>query len=157
METQKEEHWRQRLLELLAHLGLSQIRFAEDTGLDASYVSRLRYPPGKKGRKNLGLDTMATIRTRYKLAPGWFDLPLGADLPTALTYANANQPTAWRVAEPVPRWGAPGWPFENVQPDDWERLSPEERLHIENDILLRIRGREPPANQHQPAPSGAAA
>jgi hypothetical protein len=74
------EHWRLRLVELIATLELSQRVFADQTGIDPSYVSRLLYEPGKKGRKNLGLANMTAIRKRYKLPAGWFEMPLGAGL-----------------------------------------------------------------------------
>lgn len=76
------EHWRQRLLELLVLLGINQAAFAEATGISPDYVSRLLYEPGKLGGKSLGPTTMSKIRQAYGLAPGWFDLPLGAAMPS---------------------------------------------------------------------------
>ncbi|WP_157090230.1 helix-turn-helix domain-containing protein [Polaromonas jejuensis] len=87
METTDPEHWRLRLAELIRHLGLKQKAFSEKTGIDPSYLSRLLYEPGKKGRKNLGFDTMLAVRQTYELSPGWFELPIGAELP------NRNLPT----------------------------------------------------------------
>ncbi len=68
-------------MELLVALGISQRKFSDDTGIDPTYVSRLLYPKAKAGRKNLGLANMTAIRAAYKLSAGWFDLPLGAELP----------------------------------------------------------------------------
>ena len=75
------EHWRLRLLELIACLGVSQRKFSDDTGIDPTYVSRLLYPPDKKGGKRLGLANMSAIKDAYKLSAGWFELPLGVELP----------------------------------------------------------------------------
>lgn len=61
------------------------------------------------------------------------------------------------VREDVPAWGTAKWPFVNVQPHQFELLSYEERMHVESGILLRIKGREPPAKKPKPAPSAAAA
>lgn len=157
METAKEEHWRQRLQELINHLEIKQAKFGSETGIVPSYVSRLLYPPGKPGRKNLGPDTMADIRKRYDLAPGWFDLPLGSQLPAKADEPGLTSARPLRAAQKVASWNNPEWPFANVEPADFFRLTAEERQHIEKDILLRIKNREPPSNQHQPAPNGAAA
>lgn len=81
MKTEAEEHWRLRLIELITHLKVTQRGFSDATGIDVSYVSRLLYPPGKKGRKNLGLTQMTVIRNSFNLPAGWFDLPLGQALP----------------------------------------------------------------------------
>lgn len=80
------EHWRLRLLELeeaQRALGLMRHKdMAEKLEVEPSYYSRLRYPPGKKGRKNLGLDTLRTAIKAFDLRYDWFDLPLGSLLPT---------------------------------------------------------------------------
>jgi len=113
MKTGAEEHWRLRLVELIKHLQLSQRSFSDATGIDVSYVSRLLYIPGKKGRKNLGLTQMTTIRESFKLCPGWFDLPLGQDLPAKpgeLVNA-ANEATDATNVIPV---NSVIWPFKNT-------------------------------------------
>lgn len=75
------EHWRKRLIELKEALTLKQCEIAEAIGKPDSYVSRLLYEPGKKGRKNLGWDTIRDIVKAYGLRVDWFDLPLGSMLP----------------------------------------------------------------------------
>lgn len=79
------EHWRLRLIELKDDLGLKQAELALKLEKSPDYVSRLLYAPGKKGRKNLGLQTIRTAVQNFDLAAGWFDLPLGTDLPSART------------------------------------------------------------------------
>lgn len=113
---ERNEHWRQRLLELKSDLELSQAAIAAAMGVPANYVSRLLYPPGKAGRKNLGMDTMRSLRTAYNLSADWFDLPLGSDLPR--TRSSKSSP-ALVVSEPpassnvVPVTGH-SWPFTLV-------------------------------------------
>lgn len=110
----REEHWRHRLIELLKALKLTQAAFAKIIEVDGSYVSRLLYPPGKAGRKNLGLDTMQKAREKFNLAPDWFDLPLGAKLPSD---DEGNQANAVNESGPArPRNVSPPmlWPFPNV-------------------------------------------
>lgn len=92
MATVDKEHWRKRLLELIEHLAVPHVEFAEETDIPPSYLSRMLYPPGKIGRKNLGPESMAKITRRYQLSHGWFDKPLGAELPNlAPLSANATE------------------------------------------------------------------
>ncbi|KQO23477.1 helix-turn-helix transcriptional regulator [Acidovorax sp. Leaf78] len=126
------EHWRLRLQELLASTGLTQAAFAERADVTADYLSRLLYPLDKPGRKNLGALTMRKIGMAFDLSPGWFDAPLGTDLPgagkntspyasgsppgrTTLT-AEANLEDAQRKREPV------DWPFTIVTYQRMSRL-----------------------------------
>lgn len=86
------EHWRLRLIELITVLRISQRKFADDTGIDPTYVSRLLYEPGKRGRKKLGLSNMAAIKKAYQLSPGWFELQLGEELPSKAFTGNFASP-----------------------------------------------------------------
>ncbi len=127
MKTGAEEHWRLRLIELIKHLDITQRGFSDATGIDASYVSRLLYPLGKKGRKNLGLTQMSAIRDCYKLPAGWFDLPLGNELPAPSGTVNlrkieANEATDASNVLPVRNVI---WPFKLVS---YKRLNNLERL-----------------------------
>lgn len=112
----QEEHWRQRLLELKKDLRLKQSAMAAAMEIDASYMSRLLYPPGKKGRKNLGLDTMRACLKAFHLQADWFDLPLGTALPSGQT----NMPETWvGVAQPIDAATVVPisdfhWPFKQV-------------------------------------------
>lgn len=89
------EHWRLRLLELeeaQRALGLTRHKdMAERLEVEPSYYSRLRYPPGKKGRKNLGLDTLRAAVKAFDLRYDWFDLPLGSLLPSTPDPKTAPQ------------------------------------------------------------------
>lgn len=154
MEIDKKEHWRLRLIELIGHLQVSQREVADKTGLDPTYVSRLLYGPTKTGRKNLGLESMAAIKAAYSLSAGWFDLPLRSELPDPTKEAHGATNVV-AVREPIKAWDNPDWPFTGVRQDQYYLLTPEERAHIENDIKLRIKSREPPAKQSAPAPTKA--
>lgn len=117
------EHWRLRLLELQDALGLKQVEMAHAIEVEPSYFSRLRYPPGKAGRKNLGLDTLRALIKAYGLRYDWFDLPLGSQLP-ARRVSGASTPPALpapvrlelAVSEPreTPARPAIVWPFKEV-------------------------------------------
>lgn len=115
------EHWRLRLVELKDALGETQAAMASAMGVDASYFSRLLYPQGKKGRKNLGLDTLRSLCKAYQLRVDWFDLPLGSMLPSPgdkiPTAARADDlAIARQIAEPrgEPARAPIAWPFKDV-------------------------------------------
>jgi hypothetical protein len=56
-----------------------QAIFSRETGIDATYVSRLLNPKGKPGDKNLGEDLIDVIRQRWPdLARDWFDVQPGS-------------------------------------------------------------------------------
>lgn len=109
------EHWRLRLVELKTATGHKQCEIAEKIGKPESYVSRLLYAPGKKGRKNLGWDTIRDIVKAYGLRVDWFDLPLGSMLPNKdkpSTVASEPEPAGIPAVQPI----AAGvkWPFKET-------------------------------------------
>lgn len=115
------EHWRLRLLELFQSSGLKQAAFAELIDVQPDYFSRLLYEPGKKGRKNLGPVTQRKISQKFDLSPGWFDLPMGTDVPsrTATALGNAAYASHHSVQEPRADYVTEGtqarpWPFKIV-------------------------------------------
>lgn len=118
--TEENEHWRLRLVELVDHIKatrkLNQRQIAEEAGMTPDYLSRLLYEQGKKGRKNLGMDTMRRLCAAFNLPANWFDLPLKSAPPGW----GAPAPSAQVVNEPIPlvRPTAPGngivWPFPHV-------------------------------------------
>lgn len=116
------EHWRKRLLELQDAAGLKQVEMADAIGVEPSYYSRLRYPPGKPGRKNMGIETLRATIKAFNLRPDWFDLPLGSHLPNrapvATTPPALPAPTRLALAASEPRDEAPRpaitWPFREV-------------------------------------------
>ncbi len=115
----REEHWRQRLIELKTALKTSQASIAAAIKVEPSYVSRLLYPPGKAGRKNIGLETMRSLLEAYSLPPDWFDRPLGSDLPSE---SGQSPPLPHIANEPSAEYGRnvrplkSSWPFALVTP-----------------------------------------
>jgi len=112
----REEHWRQRLLELKEDLSISQAAMAASAGIDPSYLSRLLYPPGKNGRKNLGLESMDAFKRAYGLPADWFDLPLGSALPSG---RQALKPGMELAMQDAPAYVVQlkhhdRWPFPSV-------------------------------------------
>lgn len=79
------EHRRRRLEELVATLeanGAKRAWLATAIKRTESYVTRLLVPADSRHRKNLGDVLMTSFTEALDLSPGWFDLPLGSDLPT---------------------------------------------------------------------------
>jgi transcriptional regulator with XRE-family HTH domain len=113
---EREEHWRQRLLELKGGLQLRQAQIAADIGVADSYVSRLLYPPGKKGRKNLGLDNLRRLCAAYSLPADWFDLPLGTRVPGKGTASLVEESAA------VYSLRRDAWPFTLVSQERIAKL-----------------------------------
>lgn len=70
----KYERRQMRLAELMAErCGGSPTALAREIGRDSSYVSRMLYPPGKKGRKRIGEDMADAITLAFGLPHGWMD------------------------------------------------------------------------------------
>lgn len=64
------------------------------SGVDASYISRLLYPEGKKGKKRMAEDMAEILEKSCGLQTGWFDLPLGTRSDTDIINANTSIDTA---------------------------------------------------------------
>lgn len=111
-DAQDAEHARQRLVELKDDLKLTQRAMADALSVEPSYLSRLLYPPGKAGRKNLGSGTIKAARKAFNLQADWFELPLGSALPSQ---GKVQLPLV--LAEPKPtahvvRVAPLSWPFK---------------------------------------------
>ena len=69
-----QEMRRERLIILIDNLGVGgQKRLAEALGIAADYVSRLLYPPGKKGKKGISGDMARRIEQYFAVQIGWLD------------------------------------------------------------------------------------
>ncbi|OKB67064.1 peptidase S24 [Serratia marcescens] len=69
-----QEMRRKRLAILIDNLGVGgQKRLAEALGIAADYVSRLLYPPGKKGKKGISGDMARRIEQYFAVQIGWLD------------------------------------------------------------------------------------
>jgi hypothetical protein len=70
----KYEIRRLRVQELIdTKCGGVHAKFAEKIERDPSYVGRMLYPPGKKGRKNISDVLIELIEGKFELPPGWLD------------------------------------------------------------------------------------
>lgn len=115
MGTVDKEHWQQRLIELIAHLKVTQADFAMETGIDPTYASRMLYEPGKVARKNVGPEPMAKIMATYGLSAGWFDKKLGAEMPTLSASGEMNQSVREEASRPaLATVNQVKWPFQLV-------------------------------------------
>lgn len=64
---------------------------------------------------------------------------------TAIEETKAHRPV-------VESGGAWIWPFKTVSAAQYNQLEPEEKAHIEADILLRVKNRGDPQKEEAPAP-----
>lgn len=77
------EHRLKRLIELRHHAcNDNAAEFGRRIGVAETYAVRMFWSLDTNGRKGLGPEMEARVREAFKLCPGWFDLPLGTDLPT---------------------------------------------------------------------------
>ncbi|CAI0712133.1 LexA family protein [Serratia entomophila] len=71
---QLQEMRRERLVFLIDNLGVGgQKRLAEALGVAADYVSRMLYPPGKKGKKGISGDMARRVEQFFAVQIGWLD------------------------------------------------------------------------------------
>lgn len=94
-------------------------------GKEASYVTRMLYPEGKRGKKRIGEDMAGIIEAAFSLPKGSLDAPIGTNKidakeggpPVPLTYpvTGANVKRVWVVGKamgglPDRVWGDGGYP-----------------------------------------------
>lgn len=100
---------RQRLINLIDSVANGKIvLFAEKIEKDPSYVGRMLYSEGKRGRKNIGEDMVDHIEKMLNLPRGWFDQKEGE------------------------------WPFTSFSVADYLLLNNNDREEIEVLIKLKI-------------------
>ena len=80
LEMDKYERRRLRLLDLRdSQCRGSAANLARKIERDQTYVTRMLYPEGKKGKKRIADDMMEIIETAFDLPRGWMDQHAGAD------------------------------------------------------------------------------
>lgn len=100
------EHRRQCLQRLAGTFGRGGIaRVAREIDVEANYISRALYPPGRAGKKNIGDELVVKLNEKF---PGWLnetfavpgnhDIDTGAQEPNAPTYAHSNPTIAQVIA-----------------------------------------------------------
>lgn len=87
-----------QLKESLGHGGIARIAHA--IGKDASYVSRMLYPPGKPGRKRIGEDSAELLKLAF---PHW-----ESDLGDAMQMEALPPPTTAKSDVQIPQFDTGG-------------------------------------------------
>lgn len=83
------EERRSALIALRDKFGRGAIaHIAKETGLDSNYVSRLLYPAGKAGKKNIGDETVQKLDQAF---PGWMAASTTAKIETATPTAEEER------------------------------------------------------------------
>lgn len=128
-----------------------QADFARATGIDPSYVSRMLYVAGKKGKKNIGEDTLEAIQKTCHVAPGVMDIPGGLvkyletnGSSRGLVSANVEAGPDIRGQYPLISWVQAGkWMdiVDNFNPGDAEDYFPCPKKCGRHTYMLRVRGR----------------
>ena len=73
---QRFENRRLKLIELRdARCGGKNATLAKIIGKNSTYIDKLFYPEGKKGKKNISDEILVLCEEKFDLIPGWFDLP----------------------------------------------------------------------------------
>lgn len=89
----------QRLEVLIEEFSGSAAQLSDKTGIDATSIARMRYPPGKKHRKRIGEETAYLIERACGKPRGWLDGELREHqpdpLPPALTEQAVHLALAW--------------------------------------------------------------
>ena len=129
---------RQRLLQLRDEwCDGKTVVLAGKIGRDESYVSRMLYPEGKEGKKNIGEQMVSVIQRAFSLPNGWMDTEPGTDLSP-----NTLPGPALRGRVPLISWVQAGdWSevIDNLQPGEGERIETTYRASA-NAYALRVRG-----------------
>ncbi|HAC90926.1 MAG TPA: hypothetical protein DCF63_09880 [Planctomycetaceae bacterium] len=87
----KYEVRRQRLIWLRDNLCQGKAAYlAERIGRDSSYVSRMFYAEGKKGKKRIADDMIEVIEKAFRLEPGWLSRPSPASFDEIATDSDVE-------------------------------------------------------------------
>lgn len=100
------EHRRARLAELVAALeamGIKRAWFSTAIKKSDSYISRLLMDPDNRHRKNIGDELTSSICGTLGLAPGWFDQPIGNNLPANIRIDRTGEVRRPDKTIPPPR------------------------------------------------------
>jgi len=161
--TDKFEHRRLRMLELIKALAGSRAAIAKRMGIADSYLTRILYKQGEnKQARRISDESIAKAQHAFDLPAGWFDLPLGHRLPLPLAPGNppVAAPPPISLAAHAERRAAQAnddgqwWPF-NLDPDRMRRLlTPNDIIRIEAYIrgILDSREAEPGHDKSSQAP-----
>ena len=127
-------------------------------GISDTYANRLFYPLGKAGRKGIGLKIMQSCTNAFSLPAGFWeinptDLPsigIGNQVGSSAQFAPVAN--AERMVNEPENKSFYGWPFSSrITPHQYKLLNSEEKIQIENYILLHLHAKDPPTEQIKPA------
>jgi len=134
MSEEKFEIRRKRLIQLRDDAcNGSSAELSRRIGKDATYVSRLLYPPGKTGKKNITERMQEAIESAFCLPKDWLDGSL----------SNVEPGPSLRKQVPVISWVSAGsWcdaddPYQLGDADSWEDCPYD---HSERAVCLRVVG-----------------
>lgn len=102
---------RLKLQELVAGYK-TQKEFADAAGLDATVVSRMLYPAGKVGKRNIGEQAARQLEEALRLPRGWMDGLAKAES-SNVSFAGLNEP---KGNFPVISWVSAGQWMEAIEP-----------------------------------------
>jgi phage repressor protein C with HTH and peptisase S24 domain len=109
------------LKQLIDNLGLGgQAEISRKTGIDASYVSRLLYPPEKAGARRMGEEIVEKITAVF---PSWMDstklnqVPVTGRAPKEINLVNNPEYPAVRVVRLKANAGVQGYQVEQEVED----------------------------------------
>ncbi|MCC3740251.1 LexA family transcriptional regulator [Rouxiella badensis] len=116
----------------------TQRAFSEATGIDVTVVSRMLYPEGKSGKRNIGEKAVRQIEDALKLSRGWMD-GISAES-SNVSFAGFNETAG---VYPVISWVSAGAWSEAIEP--YHRKSIDRWLETtvecsENSFWLDVKG-----------------
>ena len=141
MKTENKSHIfecrRLKLKELVERFD-TQKAFSEATGIDVSVISRMLYPEGKLGKRNIGEQSVRQIEDALKLARGWMDGISNEN--SNVSFVGFNEPAG---SYPVISWVSAGAWSEAIEP--YHRKSIDRWLETtvecsENSFWLDVKG-----------------
>lgn len=127
------------------HCGGSAAELSRRISKDGSYVHRLFYPIGKKGRKGIGLEIMNACTSEFKLPAGYWE---GAPQPKT-AYSQEQFPVAVLQDEKVTSLRT--WPFKDVSEWQYNQLSGAQKDDVEKYVKLQLSTKDPTLEQNTPA------
>lgn len=171
MEHSKREHRRTRLIELLDALygGVrgSRSEAAKRIGCELSYLSRILGNRTGTENRGMGEDFRVKIEEAFGLVHGWLDMPVGTPIihtkPKGYEHDALAQPHAVSEDTPSYRVGAPlsassfstsiagDWPFTEITPIEWAKLSDTQRYRAESCLRNILDCIAPPSSAFKPA------
>lgn len=127
------------------HCNGSAAELARRIEKDESYVHRLFYPIGKKGRKGIGLEIMRACTAVFKLPAGYWE-DTGAPVnPYSPVISAPPQLHDEKVTSPRV------WPFKEINEWQYNQLSEGQKQDVEKYVKLQLSTKDPTLEHPTPA------